>query len=333
MSVSSISLALIPYSPPKAPMEFIRLELERGLKNGTIKPEELSMRLYIPSNIFKLMDSNVNSIWVRISEQSSEDRESDLLSRRINRPIDNQNRRFLSIWSNLLPNGSVQLEIPIEHLPFISISPSEISEDRQKLSTIYDNLDSSSRITSSKKLNGDEIAEALQSEASFTIATDEKPIVATYGASFCIALGGYDVTNKLAFIVHFSNVREVTKSSGIILDSISKLAAKKIEKPIQLHLRGGVKGYSEAMIEAIKLWMKIRSNLPMEIASEDVLNSTLGLCSQSLSIDSRNGEVAEYNPMDNSKHRDMSELDIMHARFSTINPSIKIAYYPKLFKA
>jgi hypothetical protein len=34
-----------------------------------------------------------------------------------------------------------------------------------------------SRVSSAKKLNGDEIAETLQSEASFTIATDKKNLL------------------------------------------------------------------------------------------------------------------------------------------------------------
>jgi hypothetical protein len=48
----------------------------------------------------------------------------------------------------------------------------KISEDMQKLFNIleFDAMHAPSRVSSSKKLNGSEIAEVLQAEAAFTIA-------------------------------------------------------------------------------------------------------------------------------------------------------------------
>lgn len=181
-----------------------------------------------------------------------------------------------------------------------------------------------------KKLNGDELSEVLQAQAGFTIATDKKPIVATYGCGPCVALGGYDPTNKIAFVVHFSNAKEIRESGGLIFYNISKLAKQKIETPIQLHLRGGIEGQSEAIIEAIKLWMKQRDDLPMEIASEDILDSGMNFRGKSLSIDSRTGTVSEYDPKTNPKSRGMSELDVMSAMRSAFQPKISLAYTPKL---
>jgi hypothetical protein len=177
------------------------------------------------------------------------------------------------------------------------------------------------------KFKGDEIAEALQAEAAFTIATDKKPIVATYGAGPCIALGGFDATNKIAFIVHFSNAGEVKKSGGLIFYNISMLVKEKITKPIQLHLRGGIEGTSEATVNAIKVWMRQRVDLPMEVASEDILAKSLKR--KSLSIDSRNGEVAEYDPQANPSHRDISELGTLSSLTSAYDPHIRVAYSPK----
>jgi hypothetical protein len=161
------------------------------------------------------------------------------------------------------------------------------------------------------------------------LPTDKKPVVATYGAGPCVALGGYDATNKIAFVVHFSNAEEVRKSGGLIFYNISKLAKEKIEKPIQLHLRGGIEGQSEATVEAIKLWMNQRDNLPMEIASEDILDSGMCFGGKSLSIDSRTGAVSEYDPMANPQHRAMSELDATLAMMSAFMPRIKLAYSPQ----
>lgn len=181
---------------------------------------------------------------------------------------------------------------------------------------------------SAKKFSGGEIAEALQSEASFTIATDKKPIVATYGCDSCVALGGYDATNKLAFIVHFSNAKEIRGSSGLIFFNLLKLIKIKIKNPIQLHLRGGVEGRSDEIIKAIKVWMNLREDLPMKIASEDILNER-EVNGKSLSIDSRNGQVSEYDPSANPEAREITDLDHLQLMANSCEPKITLAYCPE----
>ena len=327
MSIGSMSTALIPYTPPKTPMEFIKSEVERGLSNGSISIEQTIPRpiSFSPSIDLDLINLNLSSI-AKIFSESSDMRDLSLSSRRIDRQ---QHGRMMISQPLFLSSGSMR------STGRFSFDPSPmISEDLQKLmdSLEFDSLRAPSRmsrISSSKKLNGDEIAETLQSEASFTIATDKKPVVATYGCGPCVALGGYDATNKIAFIVHFSNAGEVRKSGGLIFYNISKLAKIKIESPIQLHLRGGIEGQSEATIEAIKMWMKQREDLPMEIASEDILDSGMCFGGKSLSVDSRNGEVTEYDPLANPRSRGMSELDAMSAMMSAFEPRIKLAYSPK----
>jgi hypothetical protein len=71
--------------------------------------------------------------------------------------------------------------------------------------------------------------------------------------------------------------------------------------------------------------MRQREDLPMEIASQEILLNGMG-SGKSLSIDSRNGEVAEYDPLANPKSRGMSDLD---AIMSAFEPNIKLAYSPK----
>jgi hypothetical protein len=87
-----------------------------------------------------------------------------------------------------------------------------------------------------------------------------------------------------------------------------------------------VEGQSEPIIEAIKIWMKQRKDLPMEIASEDILNSDKCFGGKSLSIDSRTGEVSDYDPISNPKSR---EIDEWNALSSAYEPKITIAYCPK----
>jgi hypothetical protein len=181
-----------------------------------------------------------------------------------------------------------------------------------------------------KKLNGRRIAEALQSEAAFTTARLKKHIVATYGLGPCVAVGGYDSINKIAFVVHFATEREVIKCGGKILYNILRLAKKKITKPIQIHLRGGAQGTSDGIIKAIENWMRRRKDdLPMEIVSKDVLDSGTCLDGKSLSINAKNGKVSKYNPLRNPKRREMTDV-MTHAMLSTFKPNIRIAFRPKL---
>lgn len=310
--------------------ELARSEVGRVLTNdATFFIEQVVPRSTLPSPSINLINMNLSFIAEAFRKSS--------------------NIRNISLSSPIIkrqPHG----DITIHPEPlFLSSAPIhstgqfgldhflKISEGLQKL-WIMDSLEFGglqtpgrmSRVSSSKKLNGDEIAETLQSEVSFTIATDKKPIVATYGCGPCVAVGGYDRTNKIAFVVHFSNAREVTECGGMIFWNISKLAKEKFENPIQIHLRGGTLGeHSKATIEAIKKWMTWREDMPMEIASEDILDNGMCFDGKSLSIDSRTGSVSEYDPKDNPKSRGMSEFEAMSAMMSALIPDIKLAYSPQ----
>lgn len=283
MSVKSMSMDLIPYTPPKTPMEFVRAEVEKNLKNDTMLSDlALSLIAKISAIIKKAQESSLSSCK--------------------DGPISRYDGSFTE-WGRE---------------EFYTFQP-----------TIFGTLHGPSSGSSYKKLNGDEIAEALQSEVAFTIATDKKPIVATYGAASCVALGGYDETNKIAFVVHFSNKQEVIQCGGVIFYNISKLAKEKLEKPIQLHLRGGMQDLSETIVEAIKVWMRQRDDLPMEIASEDILDNTDLSESKSLAIDSRTGEVSTYDPKTNPQHRNITPGDEIRTMMSLVKPNITIAYLPQ----
>lgn len=282
--------AIIPYTPPVAPEEFIRREAERARANTVIseRPVSLVRQLSLPKLFGSEIDA-VNSLFSRSRES-----------------FNGIDFKPILIWERFSSRMT-----SLELTPFL--------------------FEPSTRVASAAKLDGDKIAEALQSELAITTADDARPIVATYGCSPCVAVGGYDPTNKIAFVVHFANAGEVRKSGGLIFYNISKLVKTPISSPIKLHLRGGHEGQSEATIEAIKQWMTWweKDGLPMEIASEDILTSGMEMGGKSLSIDSRSGEVSEYSPMSNAKRRDFSELDAMRAMMSAFEPKITLAYSPK----
>lgn len=179
----------------------------------------------------------------------------------------------------------------------------------------------------SKNINGGEIAEALQSEAVFNQANDEKYIVTTYGCGPCVAVGGYDETNKIAFVVHFANAGEVKKCGGIIFYNILRLVLKPLEQPIKLYIRGGEDGISESenIREAIRVWMRQREDLLMKI----VLDEKNDQESKSLSINSRTGEVGDYDPKKNPYARKIGQDEEMRAILSSFQPHITVAYRPK----
>lgn len=196
--------------------------------------------------------------------------------------------------------------------------------------------------TEARSTDRDEVAEILMAEVGFTTATDEKPMIATYGCGPCVALGGYDPTNKIAFLAHFSSEREAEQCGELILSSISKLAAKKIIYPIQLHLRGGMAGRSEATIRAIEVWAKQSKGFPMEIASQEMtqltqedmaylmanFNKERRPLGQSLLIDARNGKIRPYDPTLNPKRRDLRTIDIRRVLASGIIPNMQVIYPP-----
>jgi hypothetical protein len=299
----SINMAIVPYIPPKTSMEFIKSEVEKSLLNVFLSQKQVIPATYTLSSL-----------------------QLDFMANSVIESIKSQKKRFIT---------DVNLDDSNPHLILSNFGGIGITLDSgnsrfdPEIPFLGFDIVKSSRISSSKQVNGDEIAETLQSEASFTIATDKKPILATYGCNPCVALGGYDETNKIAFIVHFATAAEVRKAGGLIFYNISELVKEELKKPIQIHLRGGIKGQSEETIKAIKLWMRQRSDLPMEIASEDILDSEYSFSGKSLSIDSRTGEVSDYDPLSNSKSRELSDLNVMDALMSAYNPNIKLAYTPK----
>ena len=176
-----------------------------------------------------------------------------------------------------------------------------------------------STISYSNQPDGSLISATFMGEAAFTLATDKKPVVATFGCGPCVALGGFDNVNKMAFVVHFSCAEEVENFGKTLTETISKLAKEKIQ--LQLHLRGGWSGLSEKTIKAIREWSLLNG---ASIISEEILSPVDEFDSKSLFIDSRNGKIGEY--YDKKSH---SALFIKFFD-GTLGKDIHIVYSPLL---
>lgn len=173
---------------------------------------------------------------------------------------------------------------------------------------------------------GSRIVDVFQSEAAFTHADDEKPIVATYGCGPCVAVGGYHAANKMAFMIHFATANEVLMCGDTIAGAMRPLIQHTLtpQAPILLHLRGGEKGRSESTIAAIQWWMNRYNDLPMTISSKEILRYTDE--GRSLYLDARSGNYGDYNPELNPQRRIITQADWQRAMYSFRVPNIRIVY-------
>ncbi|GAB4226777.1 MAG: hypothetical protein Tsb0021_03020 [Chlamydiales bacterium] len=96
------------------------------------------------------------------------------------------------------------------------------------------------------------VREVLQSEIAFTIASDPKPILATYGCLSCVAVAGYDETNQFSFLTHLTLPAEVIDVTTKLFSHIDKLMVKKPEKPLKIYLRGGDSSTEKTTLLAVK---------------------------------------------------------------------------------
>jgi hypothetical protein len=334
MAIKPVSTAIVPYTTYRTPMEFIQFQIAKGITNGTIV---VPIGRLLPSPLISFPKIHIKfgiNLLIKDLKSPTIDIKTFLTTPRTSKKS--------------LCNTDIKLTFDASEYYNPTIGPRSITR-RTVISAggyflylsgmMYDRKPREpfsqasypNHFSSRPQRNGEEIAEALQSELAVTIATDKKPIVASYGAGPCVIVGGYESINKIAFVVHFSNAREIRKDGGEIFYSISKWAKASITTPIQIHLRGGKKGSetSEATIKAIRVWMTQRKDLPMEIASEDILdNGCRG--SKSLSIDSRNGTVSKYDPLTNPQHRKLDAFAYMAAITNVYNPKITLAYSPKV---
>lgn len=188
----------------------------------------------------------------------------------------------------------------------------------------------------------DSIAECGVNEAAFSNALDQKPIVATDSLATCIGIAGYESESRSGFVIHISTEDNLEASKEMLIEKIMQLSMK---YPIQLHLRGGIKGLSEPLMEAIERWIKSASEkgcqmvvVSKEVLTEGLLSSSGVPNTMSISLDTRNGAVSSYdcsiNPyakqkiqISNSKEVDDIFTQLI-VKSALEKPEIKVVYFP-----
>lgn len=171
------------------------------------------------------------------------------------------------------------------------------------------------------------IAEALMGEVAFTTAADQNPIVATYGCSSCVAVGGFDPTNHIAFVAHLSVPQQTQQDD--IFSKIKSLSSEPFKVSVQFHLRGGLRNIGT--VAAIRKWISYAKTnyFATKIVSEEISNWSK-MSSGSLKIDARTGEVGNYNPEENPNRRACQQDigDCFLALLEARSGQIRVAYCP-----
>ena len=177
------------------------------------------------------------------------------------------------------------------------------------------------------------IAEAFQAEVVFSHANDDKPILASYGAGPCVIACGYEPNHRVGFMAHFSHNGEVSNGTLIIVSHLHKILRGKSGK-FHLNLRGGIptNPNSKKILSAIEKLVQWAKSSPFKISFEVHSIKTLGGetdNSESLALDTRNGMMAEYDPLKNNPHnyRKLTREDMIWAQKSYEEaPRLKISY-------
>jgi hypothetical protein len=201
----------------------------------------------------------------------------------------------------------------------------------------------SALIQEGQKHPRDTIAECGVNEAVFTHAEDSKPIAATDSLATCVGIAGCDSERQMGFVTHIATDEEFEASKEMLIDRIKVMAKTPIEKPIEIHLRGGIRAISEPLVAAIKKWVECgaENGCPMKIVSEVVLTKRLmdesgKPHSMSISLDTRTAAVSDYdseaNPYSKQKVQINNAGEAEQLLFKAYNkvsekPEIKVVYF------
>jgi len=173
------------------------------------------------------------------------------------------------------------------------------------------------------------IVECGLNEAVFSHAKDPNPIIATDSLASCIGVCGYDSIKKCGFIFHIISKMDFERSQDDLKDKIMKIS----QHPFQVHLRGGIKGISNQLLESIENWIDLFSHngCVMKISSKEVLSERLKdsgatFSSMSIQLDTRDGSIGTY---DASTHQNKQTQNKIHDidSFGDMLTQLEDSYY------
>jgi len=157
--------------------------------------------------------------------------------------------------------------------------------------------------------NMDGVVDVSMNQQAVTRATDEKPVLATFGLGPCVALVGYEPSAKVGFLTHYSAGTEVDGSFPNLLATLYRIGLSH-DSPTRFDVRliGGWEGDVDKLIGELKTRVRHGTSFKMEIVEEDTGYVADG---RSVALDTRTGELFSYNPKKNPNTKIPNELERM----------------------
>lgn len=174
----------------------------------------------------------------------------------------------------------------------------------------------------------DDVKEIIQTEFGITHAKDKKPVLATRGLADCLGITGYNQKHKIGFLIH--NDFGTSPISSSLVYHLGRLTEDKQKYEVHLigELNKGIKKQVKKIIDSLTTY-NFNKNVKFEIVEKDLYGGGQ-IKSRSIALDTRNGEIYNYNsPFDKSE--DMKER-LKRVKFG-INMRMKgspiLVYFPE----
>ena len=139
----------------------------------------------------------------------------------------------------------------------------------------------------------EDVFEIIQTEAGITCSEEEHPVLATYGIGPCVAIAGYEPNLKIGFIAH---VDELTSNpSQTIVGNLERVSS---DQNYEVTLIGGNEETSRENVQKIIdnfTLNNLNPQIKFEIVDNELYEEDLNI--KSIALDTRTGELYDYNPM------------------------------------
>jgi hypothetical protein len=151
------------------------------------------------------------------------------------------------------------------------------------------------------------------------VASQDVPAVVGYAFKHTILLGGYERENKIAFMIHLANSRELEAASESIVRVFDRFKKKPIGV-IDLHMRRGYAGACKGIMASVERWMKMGA-LPVRMLTIDPIVTDPEIKGVGLKIEVATGNVSAYNPIHNTMRRQLLPIDKIKSNLSKTGPA------------
>ncbi len=170
------------------------------------------------------------------------------------------------------------------------------------------------------------VQEFYQKQYGIASAGCERPVLATFSLTSCVAFGGYDANQRIGFLTHYDLKTEIESSLQALVNDLCSISKKRMH--FDTRLVGGVGLFgSKRIIDVIKEYMRRPNNtkFSFDLTYED----TLGFPRmRSVAIDTSSGEWFRYTAQDAQKL--MDDFWTIRKRAKSYGPAERVCMPPTL---